>query len=72
MTTITIRLNKDDKELFKRVADEKSQSLSDWARETLLRNIEEEYDEKLIEDYLINKENMKFYTSNEVKKELGL
>ncbi len=72
MTTLTIRLNSDDKELFKRVADEKSKSLSDWARDTLLRNIEEEYDEKLIKDYLLNKENMKFYTSEEVKKELGL
>lgn len=72
MTTLTIRLNRDDKELFKRVADEKSKSLSDWARDTLLRNIEEEYDEKLIKDYLLNKENMKFYTSEEVKKELGL
>lgn len=72
MTTLTIRLNSDDKELFKRVAEENNKSLSDWARETLLRNIEEEYDEKLIEDYLLNKENMKFYTSEEVKKELGL
>ncbi|MBZ2385951.1 type II toxin-antitoxin system RelB family antitoxin [Anaerococcus murdochii] len=72
MTTLTIRLNRDDKELFKKVAEENSKSLSDWARETLLRNIEEEYDEKLIEDYLLNKENMKFYTSEEVKKELGL
>lgn len=72
MTTLTIRLNSDDKELFKRVAEENSKSLSDWARETLLRNIEEEYDEKLIEDYLLNRDNMKFYTSEEVKKELGL
>ena len=72
MTTLTIRLNSDDKELFKRVAEENSKSLSDWARETLLRNIEEEYDEKLIEDYLLNKDNMNFFTSDEVKKELGL
>lgn len=72
MTTLTIRLNSDDKELFKRVAEEKSQSLSDWARETLLKNIEEEYDEKLVRQYLLNKDKMKFYTSDELKKELGL
>lgn len=46
--------------------------LSDWARETLLASIEEEYNKELIEEYLFNKKDMKFYTSDEVKKELGL
>ena len=72
MTTLTIRLSEEDKELFKSVSKDKNMVLSDWARETLLSSIEEEYDKKLIEEYLLNKENMKFYTSDEVKKELGL
>ncbi|MSS78819.1 antitoxin [Anaerococcus sp. WCA-380-WT-2B] len=72
MTTLTIRLSEEDKELFKRVSEDKKKVLSDWARETLLESIEEEYDKQIIDDYLLNKNNMKFYTSEEVKEELGL
>lgn len=72
MTTLTIRLSEEDKELFKSVSKDKNMVLSDWARETLIASIEEEYDKKLIEEYLLNKKDMKFYTSDEVKKELGL
>ena len=72
MTTLTIRLSEEDKELFKSVSREKNKVLSDWARDTLLASIEEEYDQKIINDYLLNKKDMKFYTSDEVKKELGL
>ena len=72
MTTLTIRLSEEDKELFKSVSKDKNMVLSDWARDTLLASIEEEYDKKLIEEYLLNKKDMKFYTSDEVKKELGL
>lgn len=71
MTTLTIRLSEEDKELFKSVSKDKNMVLSDWARETLLASIEEEYDKELIEEYLLNKKDMKFYTSDEVKKELG-
>ncbi|MFR6141842.1 MAG: type II toxin-antitoxin system RelB family antitoxin [Finegoldia sp.] len=72
MATITIRLSESDKELFTNVSKEKNKTLSDWARESLLEKIEEEYDEKIIKDYLLNKDSMKFYTSEEVKNELGL
>lgn len=72
MATITIRLSEEDKDLFTNVSKEKNKTLSDWARESLLEKIEEEYDEKIIKDYLLNKDNMKFYTSEEVKNELGL
>lgn len=72
MTTLTIRLSKEDKELFKSVSEDKNKVLSEWARETLLDSIEEEYDKKIIEDYLLNKDDMKFYSSDEVKKELGI
>ena len=72
MATLTIRLSEEDKELFKNVSKEKNKVLSDWARETLLKSIEEEYDKKIIDDYLLNKDSMKFYTSEEVKKELEI
>lgn len=72
MTTVTIRLSEEDKELFKKISEEKEKSLSDWARETLLQAIEEEYSEEIVRDYLLNKDKMNFYTSDQVKKELGL
>lgn len=72
MTTLTIRLSEKDKKLFQSVSQEKNKTLSDWARETLLKTIEEEYDEQLVKEYLLNKNKMNFYTSNEVEKELGL
>lgn len=72
MTTLTIRLSKEDKELFKSVSEDKKKVLSDWVRETLLDSIEEEYDKKIIDDYLLNKDQMKFYTTDEIKKELGI
>ena len=53
MTTLTIRLSEEDKELFKSVSKDKNMVLSDWARETLLASIEEEYDKELIEEYLL-------------------
>lgn len=72
MTTLTIRLSEEDKKLFKEVSKDKRKSLSDWARETLIEKIEEDYDNELIKDYLLNKDKMKFYSSDEVKAELGL
>lgn len=72
MATITIRLSESDKELFINVSKEKNKTLSDWARESLLEKIEQEYDEKIINEYLLNKDKMKFYSNDEVKKELGI
>lgn len=68
MATITIRLSESDKELFTNVSKEKNKTLSDWARESLLEKIEQEYDEKIVNEYLLNKDNMKFYSDDEVKK----
>ena len=51
---------------------DKNKTLSDWARESLLEKIEQEYDEKIINEYLLNKDQMKFYSNDEVKKELGI
>ncbi|MBS5971249.1 MAG: type II toxin-antitoxin system RelB family antitoxin [Finegoldia magna] len=72
MATITIRLSESDKKLFINVSKEKNKTLSDWARESLLEKIEQEYDEKIINEYLLNKDKMKFYSNDEVKKELGI
>lgn len=50
----------------------KNMSLSNWIRESLLEKIEQEYGEKIVQDYLMNKENVRFYNDDEVKKELGI
>ncbi|MDU5588211.1 MAG: DUF6290 family protein [Finegoldia magna] len=37
-----------------------------------MEKIEQEYDEKIVNEYLLNKDKMKFYSDDEVKKELGI
>ena len=72
MTTVTIRLSESDMELFTKISKEKNMDLSDWIRESLLEKIEQEYGEKIVQDYLMNKENMRFYSDDEVKRKLGI
>lgn len=74
MTTITIRLSEEDKELFKKISENKKMTLSDWARDTLIESIEDEYDLKLIKEYedAVSKGLVKYFTAKEVEEELGL
>lgn len=74
MSTITIRLNEEDKELFKRVSERKNMTLSDWARDTLIESIEDEYDLEIVKEYeeAASKGLVTYYTADEVEKELGL
>ena len=57
-TTVTIRLDNDDKEIISRYARTKGRSVSDIVREAILNQIEDEYDLKLylqaIEEYRKN------------------
>nr|DAT11242.1 MAG TPA: antitoxin [Caudoviricetes sp.] len=73
-STITIRVSQEDKEIFKRVSREKGMNLSDWARESLLADIENDIDIKLIEEYESDKKNglVKYYTADEIERELGI
>lgn len=41
-------------------------------RQAALEKIEDEYDLKLVKDYLEKKEKMSFYSADEVEKELGI
>lgn len=72
MTTVTIRLSESDMELFTKISKEKNMDLPDWIRESLLEKIEQEYGEKIVQDYLMNKENMRFYSDDEVERKLGI
>lgn len=57
-TTVTIRLDNDDKDLIARYARTKGRSVSDIVREAILAQIEDEYDLELfrqsIEEYRKN------------------
>ncbi|MDD2522274.1 MAG: DUF6290 family protein [Anaerolineaceae bacterium] len=68
-TTVTIRLDDDDKELIARYARSKGRSISDIVREAILGQIEDEYDLELyreaIEEY---RKNPLSYSLEEVAK----
>ena len=70
-TTVTIRIENDDKEIIARYARAKGRSVSDVVREAILNQIEDEYDLALyrqaIEDY---RRNPVSYTLDEVAKML--
>ena len=71
--TVSLRLNQEDTELFKRYAAINNLSMSDMIRNAVLEKIEDEYDlqcyEKAIEEY---RNNPVTYSLDEVEKELGL
>ena len=58
--------------LIKKFAAIKKQSVSEFLRQAALEKIEDEYDLKLVKDYLDKKEKMSFYSADEVEKELGI
>lgn len=68
-TTVTIRLDNDDKDLIARYARTKGRSVSDIVREAILAQIEDEYDLELyrqaIEEY---RKNPISYSLDEVAK----
>ena len=71
--TISVRLNNEDTELFKKYAEMHNMSLSDLIRNAVLEKIEDEYDlkcyEKAIEEH---KKNPVTYSHDEVVKMLEL
>lgn len=72
-TTVTIRLDSDDKEIIAHYARAKGQSVSDIVREAILNQIEYEYDLKLyrqaIEEY---RKNPVSYSLDEVARMLEI
>lgn len=73
MTTVTIRLNKEEEEFFKSYADLTGQSLSTLFKKALEQDIEEKYDLKIYEkSYEEYKKDPKTISHSDFKKELGL
>ena len=69
---ISIRCSSEDENLIKKFAAIKKQSVSEFLRQAALEKIEDEYDLKIVKDYLDKKEKMSFYSADEVEKELGI
>ena len=69
---LSIRCSSEDENLIKKFAAIKKQSVSEFLRQAALAKIEDEYDLKLVKDYLDKKEKMSFYSADEVEKELGI
>ena len=70
--TISVRLSEEDTKLIKAYAEMNNTTLSDLIRNAIIEKIEDEYDLKLVKDYLDKKEKMSFYSADEVEKELGI
>ena len=71
--TISVRLNEDESDLFKRYAKLNNISVSDMIRSAVLEKIEDEYDLECYENAMAeHNANPVTYTLDEVKKELGL
>lgn len=56
MAMISIRLTSEEEKLFKEFAKSKDVNLSALIRQTLTEKIEDEYDMKIYQEYLANKE----------------
>ena len=71
MSTVSLRLNEMDAQLFKSYADAHGITLTDLFRNAVLEKIEDEHDLKELREALANP-NPVYYTLEEVEKELGL
>ena len=69
---ISVRCNPEDEKLIKQYAEANNKTVSEFIREAALDKIEEEYDLKIVREYMAFKDKIKYFTSAEVDKELGL
>lgn len=72
MAVITVRVDNEDNDLIKEYAKVKHMTVSELVRESVIQKIEDEIDIEAYNEYLLNKEDTKFYSLEEVEKELGL
>lgn len=73
MSTVTVRLNKEESKLFNDYAEIHDMPLSTILKEVLKEKLEDEYDMELIKEYENNEnEHTKLYTHEEVKDILGI
>ncbi len=74
MSTITVRLNKDEEDIYVKYAKFNNTPLSTLMKEALMEKIENEIDLNSVLEYenrLVNKEN-EYYSMEDTKKILGI
>ena len=74
MTTVTLRLNKEEQNIFEEVVDLYGGKLSTAIKQLALDKIQEEYDLQLIRDFEEREKNneVEFITFDDLRKELNL
>ena len=74
MPHVSVRVTKDRKNLMENYSKLHGINLSDAIKEAFFEKLENEYDLKTIKEYKAEKArgNMKYYSLDEVEKELGL
>ncbi len=71
--TISVRLNDNDSQLFRKYAEMNNMTLSELVRQSIMERIEDEYDLKLYREAMAEyQKNPVTYTLDEVEQELGL
>ena len=69
---LSVRCTPEDEKIIKTYAATQDKSVSELLRELVMEKIEEEYDLKIVHEYLAKKEEMALFTADVVEKELGL
>lgn len=74
MTTVTLRLNKEEQSIFEEVVDLYGGKLSTAIKQLALDKIQEEYDLQLIRDFEEREKNneVEFITFDDLRKDLNL
>lgn len=74
MSIISVRATEEEKEMIKKYAEFFGMSVSDFVKTSVIERIEDAFDLSEIEAYEKRKEmgETKFYSLDEVKKQLGL
>ena len=74
MSTVTVRLNKDEEKAYKEYAKFKNIPLSTLMKEALAEKIEDEIDLKAVFEYeeKLEKNEVEYIDFDDVKKELGI
>ena len=72
MPHVSLRVTEQEKHAMESYAKLHGIAVSDAIKSAFFEKLEDEYDLRMIEEYEREKDNMKFYTMEEVVKELGL
>lgn len=74
MSTVTVRLNEEEENIYRQYAEFKNVALSTLMKEALQEKIEDEMDLKSVLDYeqRLKDGEVQYFTSEETKKLLGL